>query len=86
MNQVVNNISEKDLMKTLQIYSFALADLTEYLDTHPQDTEAIALYQKTKSVYDKARMEFSNSFYPILPGDSVSPNNWNWATGPMPWQ
>ncbi len=73
------------LMKKIQEYGFAAYDWNLYLDTHPYDKTAIAMYRK---MYSKAReyMDMYNQkFGPLYAHESQDANFWNWVDMPWPW-
>ncbi len=41
---------KKDLMKMINAYAFAAYDWNLYLDTHPDDTDAIAMFKKMSDI------------------------------------
>lgn len=81
-----NNEREALLYQVMQ-YKFALTELNLYLDTNPNDKEAIELFNK----YQKQEKQMSNqyeSMYGPLTLDSNYLNNdiWTWKNNPWPWE
>lgn len=74
------------LQKSLAAYDFALLEMNLYLDTHPQDTEALELVQ----VYRQKRAELIDLYesrygaYVVTPAD-VEGTSWTWVNDPWPW-
>lgn len=75
------------LMKELQELSFRLYDLALYLDTHSNDTSALALYNQTLCKYKSMVSNFEKLYGPIskLNIDETA-NKWDWINGPWPWE
>lgn len=76
------------MLRTLDQVSFCLDDLLLYLDTHPQDQEALALYQELCAQRREAVQEFEANFYPLTKDseNSITKNMWTWGTAPLPWE
>jgi len=55
MENSVNNSNEKDAMKRVMEAMFAVNDMTLYLDTHPQDRNALDLHNKYVKEYEMAK-------------------------------
>ena len=52
----------KELMKFINEVSFALNDVILYLDTHPDDAEALEYYHKYKKQRHQAVKEYAVSY------------------------
>ena len=72
------------MMKQIKCLSFAIVDLAEYLDTHPDDRKAICLHKEyanqLKEIKDKYQRIFGQLtiYYPC--------NKWRWLEEPWPWE
>ena len=65
---------------------FSMIDLNLYLDTHPNDSNAIKMYQELQKEYDElVRLNEKNGTQ-ITPGSSNDATNWQWISGPWPWE
>ncbi|XJZ26073.1 spore coat protein CotJB [Bacillota bacterium Lsc_1132] len=75
------------LMEQLQTIDFVLVELTLYLDTHPNDFEAINQFNHYAKERKKIKKLFESQFGPLLQyGNSYSGYPWNWNESPWPWQ
>ncbi|MFF2448761.1 spore coat protein CotJB [Neobacillus sp. NPDC058068] len=75
------------LMEQLQTVDFVLVELTLYLDTHPDDMEAINQFNHYVKERKKIKKAFESQFGPLLQyGNSYSGYPWNWKDTPWPWQ
>lgn len=87
------------LLQRINEASFAVVDITLYLDTHPTDMEALQFFKKVMKERKIALEEFEAKYEPLMV-DCVNPkeNNktgfasdypgqehWTWADGPIPW-
>ena len=70
----------------LSAVSFAVDDLRLYLDTHPDDENALRLigdYLTERNRMLKEHASFSGSAEAYDPNLT---NGWDWNAGPMPWK
>ena len=81
---VVNNDKDRLLLE-IQKYCFYLIDLGLYLDVHPNDAEAIKLYNENRSKYFRLVNEYNKNYCPLMAVDSNSTNTYKWVEGSFPW-
>lgn len=75
------------LLENLQILDFTLVELNLYLDTHPDDLEAIKQFNTYTKKAKELRQQFEESFGPLMHfGHSYSTHPWAWNEPPWPWQ
>ena len=70
----------------LQAMGFAIQELALYLDTHPEDKEALALYRAYQKMNHKAMMEYSEKCGPLNHKMPVDDENYSWLCDPWPWE
>ena len=70
----------------LQAANFALNELALYLDTHPNDKEALNLYRTYQKLYHKAMMESSEQNRPLNHTTPVTDTAYTWLDDPWPWE
>ena len=77
----------KLLLKLDQV-SFSLDDLLLYLDTHPEDQDALNLYQELRGQRAEALREFEANFYPLTKDSekAINDGKWTWDDAPLPWE
>jgi spore coat protein JB len=76
-----------ELLEQLQAVDFALVDLTLYLDTHPQDYQAIQQFNQLAQKRKQLKKQYETSYGPLQQyGNSYSNYPWNWDDTPWPWQ
>ena len=85
---LLNPTNEREalLYQVLQ-YKFALTDLGLYLDTHPNDMEAINLYNKYLDIEKQVCMKYESMYGPLtLDSNYLNSNTWVWNNSPWPWE
>lgn len=83
---VINNERQKTLYK-LQEIAFAAHELNLYLDTHPNDANAIRLYNEYNKQEKMLNDEYERKYGPVDLSDSegLSMTPWAWIKEPWPW-
>ena len=76
----------RELLKKLNAYAFAAYDWNLYLDTHPDDTEAIAMFRKMTDMAKELKKEYEAKYGPLTASASMDSNRWNWIDSPWPWE
>ena len=74
------------LLKRVQICDFALNDASLFLDTHPEDAEALAYYKKYLDMRKATVDAFQDRFGPLTKDAYDGGPRWRWVDGPWPWQ
>lgn len=82
----MNNYDRKQLMCMIQQYCFAVVDIGLFLNTHPDNCEALALYHKYNTAYQECMKQYANNYGPITNHDVNSDNYWTWVNDPWPWE
>ena len=82
-----DKMARADLLRCLQEQSFAMHDISLYLDTHPTDAEALAAFQEHAEKY-RALAEVYAERFGVLCKEQVSDENgWAaWSNTPWPWE
>ncbi|WHX39144.1 spore coat protein CotJB [Mesobacillus sp. AQ2] len=74
-------------MEELQAVDFVLVELTLYLDTHPEDYDAINQFNQFAKERRRLKKVVESMYGPLQQyGNSYSGYPWNWSEGPWPWQ
>lgn len=89
----VSDLSQKnreEMMSRLAAVSFALNDLTLYLDTHPDCPKGIDLFYRLLEERLTLLSDFTSHFYPLTQTSMITgnydQNQYGWTEGPMPWE
>ncbi len=80
--------NEKDaLMYQIMQYKFNLVDLNLYLDTNPNDRNAINLYNKYLNMEKQMCDKYESMYGPLtLDSNTLNNNTWVWNNSPWPWE
>ena len=81
---------ERDqLLQQICEVSFALHDLTLYLDTHPQEQEALKAYSEKNRERKELKKKFAEKFYPLTRdcmAECSGCEAFCWQEAPCPWE
>lgn len=81
---VINSEKQPDLYK-LQQMAFAAHDINLYLDTHPNDIEAIKLYNEYSKQEEILRNSYERKYGPVDLSFNDNLTTWEWIKSPWPW-
>ena len=71
------------LLRRLSAMQFAMWEMREFLDTHPNCPDATALYNADKVKYDTLAKEYEARFGPLVLNGA---NSDAWLRDPWPWE
>ena len=86
MNMV--NTKEKAITpkSELQAIGFGIQELVLYLDTHPEDTEALELYRQYQQLYQKVSQAYEREKRPLNHAAPGQGDTYAWLDDPWPWE
>lgn len=80
-------MSEREkALKRVQICKFAVLEAALFLDSHPDDQNALNYFNKYKQLCEKAVCEFEAKYGPLTFGGLTSEKSWDWVKTPWPWE
>lgn len=88
IRQTNPKMNRKQLLNHINQVSFAVNDVSLYLDTHPCDEDALEYFRKMSDCRSKALKEYAAAYGPLTidtASDSCA-DRWNWINEPWPWQ
>lgn len=74
------------LLKDIGIVDFTLIELNLYLDTHPNDRNAMEYFNHYNKIRTQLTREFSRDYFPLNIYLSDSTKEWKWGLAPLPWE
>ena len=75
----------RNLLSELYSVSFALDDVTLYLDTHPDCEKALGCFENLRALEKSLAEEINAMGFP-LKATANSSCSWDWIKGPWPWE
>lgn len=79
-------MSRDEMLKKISALDFFIIDIGLYLNTHPDDREAIMKYNAMVKEARALRQDFEEQFGMLSVGSSPSKQPWQWIENPWPWQ
>lgn len=79
-------MTRDELLRKITAHDFYIIDLHLYLDTHPDDAQAIACYNACVTEANALHREFERRFGMLVADVSESAVPWEWIKDPWPWQ
>lgn len=80
-----NNLPVTPLSE-VQVLAFAVQELALYLDTHPEDTEALELYRQYQQLYQKVSQAYEREKRPLNHATPGQGDTYAWLDDPWPWE
>ena len=85
LGNIANGAAPETPMTELMAMDFAAHDLSLYLDTHAEDTEAFEAYKDLLMLAREANMKYSREYGPLSHRDLVDQDRYTWLNNPWPW-
>lgn len=83
---MVNQMNQEQLLHWINMVSFAVVDITLYLDTHPEDEEALKYFNHYADLRRTAMSAYAEKYGPLTIDDANPDNYWSWSAVPLPWE
>ncbi len=80
------NYDKKKLRHYIDVVSFAVDDVKLFLDTHPEDKDALEFFDNYNKARNRAVSEYSASFGPLTIAEASCDKEFRWAMQPWPWE
>ena len=72
-------------LSELQALEFVILELGTYLDTHPDDGEAFALFKQYVEMDQSARAAYEKANGPLTRKGAAQDGSYTWLRDPWPW-
>lgn len=72
------------MLDEIRSLSFAVVELAEYLDTHPDDRRALTLLKEYANKLHDLKEKYQMVYGPL--SFNFPCNKWRWLEGPWPWE
>jgi len=83
----MRNLEKKNLLYYINVVSFSALEARLYLDTHPEDKDALEYFSHFNEARKQAVKEYAARFGPLA-ADQIrdETDSWKWAMQPWPWE
>lgn len=72
------------MINQIKCLNFAVVDIAEYLDTHPEDRKALCLHREYCNQLEDLKNKYQKVFGPL--SIYYPCNKWRWLEEPWPWE
>ena len=79
-------MNRQEMLMQLTAMDFYTVDLQLYLNTHPNDREALSKFNAVAREANELRKQYENMYGPLCSYRSESELPWKWIDNPWPWQ
>lgn len=79
-----NNNKREEMRKKIKCLEFAVIELAQYLDTHPEDEKALCLHNKYCKELKEIKDKYQKVYGPLT--INYPCNKWRWLEEPWPWE
>ena len=79
-------MNRSELYRWVMALGFCAYDMLLYLDTHPDDAQALSYYNQCNELYNSAKKTYEERFEPLSAFGRQPLEDWDWNDGPMPWE
>ena len=74
-------------LRNISIISFVVVELTEYLDTHPCDQDALSYFGYYNRMLNQMTAEYAAKYDPLtIASAEACSKEWKWGLTPLPWE
>jgi spore coat protein JB len=78
--------NKNSVIKAVYELGFVMTEVLLYLDTHPNDSEAIEYYAEMRQRYNEAVEAYESMIGPLSFNRTGADNYFDWAATPLPWE
>lgn len=80
------NTDRKKALMHVQTLGFALDEAVLFLDTHPDNKEALEYFHEMHEKYDAAVAAYVSNYGPLQFTDVKHSDGWSWGRDCLPWE
>ena len=78
-------MNNNQMLWQMSAEQFAALDTQLYLDTHPNDANALEMLNKYRNNYSAYKKHYEDMYGPVTVNYSGH-TNWDWLKDPWPWE
>ncbi len=79
-------LNEYELLEQLMEVQFLVVELQLYLDTHPNDMEALRLYNEAAMFAHRLMQQYQREYGMLMAHAPNGREKWEWIDSPWPWE
>lgn len=83
---MMNQMNQAQLLHWIDMVSFAVVDITLYLDSHPKDEEALKYFDHYLELRKTALEAYAQKYGPLTIDSATPESYWLWSAQPLPWE
>lgn len=83
-NNAQNSCTQREMLHKIMSLNFAINDLALYLDTHPNDQNAIRMHCEYSEKQIELTAEYQKLYGPLT--INFISDTWDWIDQPWPWE
>ena len=76
----------RQLMEEIRACNFAVTDIGMFLDTNPNNEEALECCNDYRDMYEDAVREYEKHYGPLSVFGNDNCEKWEWCSAPWPWE
>lgn len=80
------NYDKHKLRHYIDVVSFVVDDTKLFLDTHPDNKEALEHFENYSNARKNAMKEYAEHFGPLTVDTASGDDYWQWVKHPWPWE
>lgn len=81
-----NMVDKASALNHVNAVCLATLETALFLDTHPDNCEAMENFNNYNTMCQQAKMEYSKRFGPLTWAQAGGTNEWQWVNQPWPWE
>lgn len=79
-------MNKQDLYEWVLSLGLCAYDMLLYLDTHPDDKDALNYFNECNELYQKAKASYEERYGNLRAFTGEPLKSWDWNAAPMPWE
>ena len=85
---VMRQMSREQRLNWINQVSFAVNEMVLFLDSHPDNEEALAYFEEKSALRNEALAEYAKRFGPLTidTADDTCSRSFEWVNQPWPWE
>ncbi len=76
----------EQLLRNIQIHGFSMLESAMFLDTHPEDADAMARYSSCRDETKQLINTYEMKYGPLTTAGNYCTDSWQWIDCPWPWE